>query len=125
MKFSDESYDVDIIRKTPSDQTSRAESNTTPVSQSGSKTQTDFDFHIDPLKPPRFARTLKNYQPEEESRLLGFQEDKSLMIFGEESPGYWIARDAYGRLGLVSTDHLEFYDGNHPLAMAVLLLAFL
>ena len=113
MKFSDESYDVDIIRKAPSSQTSRADSSATPISLAGSKDKFNFDFRIDPLTVPRFARTLKSYQPEEESRLLAFEADRSLVIFNEESPGYWIARDVRGKTGLVSGDHLEFYDGKH------------
>ena len=111
MKFSDESYDVDIIRKAASDQTSREGSRSTPVSQVGSKNKLNFDFEINPLTVPRFARTLKSYQPEEESRMLAFEADRSLVIYNEESPGYWISRDVLGRTGLVSSDHIEFYDG--------------
>jgi len=114
MQFSDESYDVEIRRKSSKDFISSASltsGSSYPMKvYVPSYLETNNNIKIGLNEAVKFARTICEFQSND-NMYLSYVFDQSLSIFNQVSTGVYKARDKNNRIGLIFAENIEFYSG--------------
>ena len=111
MQCSDDSYDVEIMRKSSGDFSLSASSRLSSLKpfQVYLPSQSLTSMEVDSNIVPRFAKTVCEFDSDD-SIYLSYNSDRSLLIYEETSPNVYKAKKFNGQVGFVYGENIEFYE---------------
>lgn len=120
MQCSDDSYDVEIMRKSSGDFSLSASSRLSSLKpfQVYLPSQSLTSMEVDSNIVPRFAKTVCEFDSDD-SIYLSYNSDRSLLIYEETSPNVYKAKKFNGQVGFVYGENIEFYENEDKFVRAV------